>query len=212
MTASALLATLFLLLAAKVDTGAHTGPACHVDPCQSSATTPGGTLLACPAGDGPTLFDIGATIDVTVLGCTGDPVQGIPGADLWIIPQDYPGGGYSLCDGSRSSDADYATDNDGHTTMSGAVAAGGYFGSAVYVVVEGSIVDGPACPHPEPLALTVVSPDMNADGTVDILDFGLFGNYYASGTDPRADFNGDGQLDSLDFSDFGNHYGHACTQ
>ena len=104
-------------------------------PCESSATSAGGVLMVCPAGDGPTLSDIGATISVTLLYCTlVEPIVGVPPQDLWIQSKAHPDP--RLCGGAGSSNADLVTDVNGQTTMSGSIAAGGYFGDGVYVVLR----------------------------------------------------------------------------
>lgn len=183
--------------------------ACHIGECESSVQCAPGVLLACPAGDGPTLAGVGSTIYITVRDCVGHPVASIPGADFWIIGQD--GAEWGLCNGSLSSSADHATLADGTATMSLAVAAGGYFGASVYVVAQGIILHGPQSLCDEPLPLAVVSPDINADGAVNNIDIGPFAVVYlGGGTDPRMDFNGDGRVTNVDFTLFGIHYMHAC--
>jgi hypothetical protein len=47
-------------------------------------------------------------------------------------------------------------------------------------------------PEPAP------SPDLNGDGTVDLLDFHLLRQAFGS-SNPAADLNGDGTVDLLDF-------------
>lgn len=60
--------------------------------------------------------------------------------------------------------------------------------------------------------------DLDADGVVDLGDFGAFGDAFGTsfgddGYDPRADFNGDGDVDLGDFGTFGNQFGRTgCTE
>lgn len=185
-------------------------------PCESSATSAGGVLLVCPAGDGPTLSDIGATISVTILWCTlAEPLADLPPQDVWIMSKILYDS--RLCSGYRSSDADGLTDINGQTTVSGSIAAGGYFGDGVYVVALGGFIQlgesqsGEPCDNPLPLIL--VSPDINGDLVVESADFALFAAEFLNGggtPDPRMDFNGDGLVESVDFALFALHFNHQC--
>ena len=49
--------------------------------------------------------------------------------------------------------------------------------------------------------------DLNINGMVDFLDFGMFTDDYYSGC-LRSDFNWDGIVNMLDFYMFANHWGH----
>ena len=117
------IACVVVLLSNAESVGATEG--CLIDACCSPVITDGGVLLVCPAGDGPTLASIGATVSVTVLLCLecGTPIPWIPAEDFWIVPHN--SASLALCNGYRSSDADAASDENGYTTMSGSVAAGG---------------------------------------------------------------------------------------
>lgn len=183
-------------------------------PCASSATTAGGVLLVCPHGDGPTLADIGATIDITVMTGPWDepfpyPSHAIPPTDIWVSPV----GDYSypyLCNGSYSINADDWLDENGRGTISGSIAASGYSSDPVYVMALGQAIQGhDDCDNPIPLVL--VSPDINGDFVVDMGDFTLFSEALGSGNyDPRMDYNGDNVLDVGDFRMFADHYFHRC--
>jgi hypothetical protein len=180
-----------------------------ISPCLSTASSAGGVLLVCPAGDGPTLAEVGATISVTVMDPSGNPVPYVYPGDFWIDGTPF---GTRTCRGSYSSAADGYPDASGYTTMSGSIAAGGYC-VGVYVIAEGIAIQYGDCDNPLPV--TLVSPDINNDQVVDSEDFALFAVAYEGGgttVDPRMDFNGDGTIDSLDFTMFGNHYLHVCSQ
>ena len=182
-------------------------------PCESSATSAGGVLLVCPGSDGPTLSDIGATISVTILWCTqAEPLADLPPQDFWIMGSTYPDP--RLCgNGPGSASADAPTNVNGQTTISGSIAAGGYFGDGVYVFAGGAIIQlGDTCDNPLPLVL--VSPDINGDLVVESADFALFAAEFSSGGgagDPRMDFNGDGLVESVDFALFAQHFSHECS-
>lgn len=185
-----------------------------INQCASSATTAGGVLMVCPKGDGPTLADIGATIDFTVMVGSGEylepyPSHAIPPSDIWVSSIDNTRS--FLCRGSYSVDADDWLDENGHGTISGSIAAGGY-SDRVYVIAVGMAIQGlEECDNPIPLVF--VSPDINGDFTVDIGDFTLFASVVRSGGyDPRMDYNGDGAVNMGDFSLFADHYFHRCEQ
>ncbi|MCX5800865.1 MAG: T9SS type A sorting domain-containing protein, partial [Candidatus Eisenbacteria bacterium] len=55
-----------------------------------------------------------------------------------------------------------------------------------------------------------LSPDLNADGTVDALDAAILSSDISTSA-CRSDFNCDGLVDSLDSAIFGCHVGHTCT-
>lgn len=198
-----------------VHAGLNPARACTVPlNCESSAETAGGVLLVCPAGDGPTLESIGATIHITLLYCLPPmPLVWMPPQDIWIQTPVYPWDDrFCVGNGSAAVNADAPSDANGQTTISGAIAACGYFDDPLYVFAGGVLLESDAtCDNPLPLIL--VSPDINADHVVDIVDFSLFGGVFsAGGTDPHMDFNGDGLVDLIDVSLFGQHFTHTCGQ
>ena len=163
----------------------------------------------CPAGDGPALADIGAVIEVIVLDSSGSPVPGMRAEDFWIQRLTPPN---TLCGASQSSAADGPTNVDGRTTMSGSVAAGGFFDNDAYAIAAGFAVQAlPECDLPLPLVF--VSPDMNGDLAVDLNDLAIFAasfppNDYAK----QADLNGDGVIALVDVALLAKHWGHSCGQ
>jgi len=168
----------------------------------STVSTQGGVLLACPSGDGPRLEDIGGTVSITVRSmCPGWPgplpIAGIPATDIWLWSD-----GLVLCGGSSSSNADGPTDSEGQTTISGPVASGGYAGT-IHVVVMGILLG-------ELPTLTIVSPDIDGDLQVDLVDLAAFAVAYTGAFDPRADMDGNGLLDLRDLSLFAAHWQHVC--
>lgn len=199
--------------------GAWTGTSSGQIVCNTYGTldSAGGTLLMCPAGDGPTLGDIGAEISIHVHNRDGVPLAGVPAEYIWAI------GGTDnivLCGGYASSNADEDTDENGNTTMSGPIAAGGH-DDQIIMVIESSILaaegyeGGTYCSPIVYADVALRSPDMNGDLSVDNLDFTAFANAYESSEgdpeyDPAADLNNDGRINNVDFSLFGNHWQHAC--
>ena len=182
-----------------------------VDPCNSTAAGAGCCYLICPQGDGTRFDDIpecNAIISLTARDNTGAPIPGIIAADIWL---DGCSGTLCLCGGSGSINADSATSAfpavAGNTTISGDLAAGGCDLLGFVVVIQGVVV---GCP-PTCLPYTVVSPDMNCDLIIDIIDLAMFAAAYPPNPyNACADFNCDGIIDIVDFAIFGVHYLHAC--
>ncbi|UCG52792.1 MAG: hypothetical protein JSW58_04360 [Candidatus Latescibacterota bacterium] len=174
-----------------------------VDPCNSTASSPGGCVMVCPAGDGENLSDDGATITVTVNDGVGNPIAYIPASDFWLIGC---ADGLVLCGGSASSNADGPTDDNGITTISGTIAAGGYDGG-LEVVVQGVLIGCPVICLP----ITVPSVDISGDLAVTLIDFAMFAQSYPPQPyDPSCDFNCDGLVDLVDFSKFAFHFYDPC--
>jgi len=181
--------------------GAGTVNSGIVDPANSSASSAGGCLLACPQGDGPTLASAGATISVTVNDNTNTPIPGIPAADFWLVGC---ADALSLCGGSGSINAAAASDALGQTTITGSLAAGGC-DTGVKVVVQGALIN--TC-----LAVMTVSPDRNGDGTVQLIDFTSLTPVFNTSPpgDVCFDLNCDNAINLVDFSLFTDHWQHAC--
>jgi hypothetical protein len=198
------------VMPASVDT-ANSG---IVDPCSSTATGAGCCYLVCPQGDG-TRFDdpvfCGAIIHIRARDGVGLPIPGIPPQDIWLIGCNDQ---LCLCGGSGSINADSVTNWDGRTTISGDMAAGGCDIDGLAVVVQSTVIDDPGtlCTTILCLPYPTVSPDINCDLIVDIIDFSLFAAAYGPPPtyDECLDYNCDGFLDIVDFSLFAQHYLHAC--
>jgi hypothetical protein len=181
-----------------------------IDPCLSTATSAGGCVMVCPAGDGDQMSDQGATISITIVDGSSVAIEGIPATDFYVIDCD-PVNDMTLCGGASSSNATAATDVNGQTTMEGDIAAGGC-ADGVAVVVQGFVIqDSPACTVPTCLSILIRSPDMNGDLVVNLADFSAFGLAYPPNAYNKcADFNCDASVNLQDFSTFGLHYQHSC--
>lgn len=172
--------------------------------CQAAGPSGTPTVLVCPQGDGPSLADAGAVITLVYTDTEGTPVPGLGPATL----VGGCSGGIALCGPHLTSDG--VTDATGTTTVSGVIAAGGRD-----VEIQWSVGN-----IPEPLCLlqfavvNLVSPDINGDLAVDVVDFSIFANGYSSppkAYDARLDYNGDAAVDLLDFALFAQHFGHRCA-
>ncbi len=170
------------------------------DDTLSTATSAGGTVLVTPAGLGKTLAEKGATISVTVLDVNGNAIAGYPFQDIWV--DDTGDGSISLCKGG--SVADFNTDAAGATTISGAIAGGGFTQAGVQVYLAGTPLAGPA------LAIDMNSPDMNGDLEVNLIDIGIFGADFGGAYNFRSDLVPDGVINLSDVGEFGVHLFEVC--
>ena len=183
-----------------------------VDPCRSTAQGVGCCYLVCPQGDGTRFDDPGCNAIITIVARDpgGAPISGIPPSDIWLIGCN---GLLCLCGGSGAINADSATNSNGETTISGEMAAGGCDFDGFAVVIQGWVLNDPAPPCVTRLCLPyiVVSPDLNCDLVVDIIDLASFAaKYQVPACDPCIDYNYDGLCDLIDFSLFARHYLHIC--
>lgn len=177
------------------------------DADNSTASSAGGQLMICPAGDGTTLAADGATISVTVRDGNNAPIANYPGQDVW--PDDAGTGDINLCQGGATADAN--TDAGGNTTISGTFAGGGWTQSGLSVYISGIAITTAGVP--DVYAIDVNSPDINGDRQVSLPDVGIFaGDLLAyqfrsdlvpNDPDPPA-------IDLSDVGRFAAHIGHVC--
>ncbi|NIO00753.1 MAG: hypothetical protein GTO42_01220 [Candidatus Latescibacteria bacterium] len=167
--------------------------------CLQSLPPGNHVVLICPQGDGPTLAEAGAIITLTYQD---------------IVKPERPfstggcNGGIVWCGGPLRADS--FTGDNGQTTVSGPMAGGGYDTEIVWYLVH--LVNQDCMMSYVPLVL--VSPDINADLAVDLVDFSIFAAGFPSPSkpyDPRLDFDGDGSVDIVDFSLFAQHWLHRCS-
>jgi hypothetical protein len=202
-----ILAVVVCLQGAPMDNGAKAGIDCI---CLSYVSTAGGCYMACPQGDADRLDANGATITVTVLDCGEIGIPGIPATDIWLMGCHSPG--LVLCGGGDAINADSATNANGKTTISGWLSAGGCDSIGVYVLVQGVVIEDATC-NPDCLPIITVSPDINGDLVVDLIDLSEFSKSYTSPPHQYLyckDYNCDGVIDLIDFALFSQHYLHVC--
>ncbi len=152
------------------------------------------------------------------------PIPGIPWTDYWLNACN-PAMNLWLC--VEPLVADSLTGEDGRTTFTGAIKAGGCIPSGgVYIAVQGHVVlVAPYCVEPLCLNIVIKGPDLTGpgghpDGVVDLADFTPFGTSYNTmppGPYPPGkafndccDFNDDGVCNLSDFSMFREHFQHMC--
>lgn len=170
---------------------------------QSTATSAGGILVSCPAGDGETLASRGATVTVTLrsslCGGVGVPVVNFPREDVWL--QGAVPGAIQLCAGGIIADA--PSNAAGIMTISGAIAGGGWSEAGMVVVVLGQLL-------PEALYIRVHSPDITGDRNVNLADVGPFSADLAAQSGFRSDFFPDDIVNLADVGIFSAHMSHVC--
>ena len=165
-----------------------------------------GHLVVTPGGSAASLADRGMTIEIWLRDQFDSPVPQYPREDIWL--DDSGTGDIVVCPGGSLVDAD--TDAEGHTMISGAIAAGGWSQRGPAVYASGiPIYQTPSEGDYILYSITVNSPDINGDLEVGIADITLFVNdlqNYAF----RSDFNNDGEVDLSDITTFTNHIGESC--
>jgi len=167
------------------------------------------TLLVFPSGEGPSFAEarlpdgtfVDGTIVLYVLDGNSDPVANYPREDLWLASADH---GMVPCIAGTIADAH--TDSDGMTYWSASLRAGGWSEALMQVLINGDALwTGPGLP------LKINSPDITADGVVNLADVGTFsGDYHGGSYLFRSDFNNDGSLSLSDVSLLATAIGVGC--
>lgn len=178
-------------------------------PCQSTVTGEGlpAAIAICPAGDGQTLAEVGARIDLIGVDGQGIPVPGVDPRDIWLMGC----GGGDPCLWAGMSIGDGPTDENGETSLSGTVAAGGMYSGVSVFAYDIVMVSSPDCSEAICLPVELRSADINNDMIVDIIDLSILGAAFTTGPyNPAADFTFDGVVDLEDLTFLGEHFGHSC--
>jgi hypothetical protein len=170
----------------------------------SSAESAGGTILVTPGGLGNTLASQGATITVIVKDVNDVAISAYPFQDIWV--DDIGNGDISLCQGGSVADAN--TDAAGSTTISGAIAGGGWTQSGLQVYLAGTPVIGGSTSGI--LAIEVNSCDIGGDLVVNLVDIGDFATDFGGAYAFRSDFQADGVINLADVGELGIHNGEVC--
>lgn len=192
-------------------------------PYVQSISTPGmvqetASLFVLPDGSGPPLTEaqvlgVGTTIDATITIVLTDgygySIVGFPSEDVWLdtaneLQHFCPGGG----------NPDGVSSNNGTMTFSSSLAGGGSFEGPVYVWVNGTPALDPLF-HPNhieqpPVPIHFNSADISGDGTVDLIDVGLFATDFFNDYQYRSDFFSDGVLNLADVGRMATGLGTSC--
>lgn len=171
------------------------------DLSHSYATSNAGCIMITPEGTGPTLASRNLTVTVGLRDALDLPIPNYPFQDIWLHNE--VADELYMCQNGSLADAN--TDANGETTISGALAGGGSTQLGMRVYVAGMpIGDGP-------LAIEVVSPDLNADLFVNMADLGTFATLYLTPEyDLPADLSCDGLEDLRDIAAFAAHLIDTC--
>jgi hypothetical protein len=179
------------------------------------------TILMVPDGSGPPLTAardaqgnlVNATIRVQFVDDFWNPVAGVPRDEvsLWFEWSTGPAKGCDMGNGHLGLFADGPTDGDGWATFSLPLEGGGWNAGPCWIWVNsgGPAMDPDFNVHP-PLSLRVVSPDLDGDRVVDLVDIGLFAMDYLGGYALRSDLHADGVLNLLDIAIMVQHLGAVC--
>lgn len=144
-----------------------------VDPANSWATinNPPAVILTAPGGAESFVFPNNHLIDVYVNDAGYNPVE-IVAADIWLEND-----GTEPCPGGWTADSSTYAPDPGHTTFSYAPRGGVGFGDlcrieGTRVIAVGHVIED------FDVDLRFVSPDLNGDGSVGLVDFSLFATSY----------------------------------
>lgn len=167
------------------------------------------TLLVVPDGGGNPFTEardeagnpVDATISMYLRDGAGSAIANFPWEDIWLQVDD---GGMVACRWGINPDNN--TDQTGMTLWVFPAAASGYSESVVWVMVNGS-----ALTSNNGLPLSFNSPDIDANGLVNLADIAILaGDFYSGQTPFRSDFFRDGVLNLADIHLFAVHFGAAC--
>jgi hypothetical protein len=148
---------------------------------------------------------VDATITLTLLDGGGIVVQNFAAEDMWLESTD-PGEEFSFAPCIGGTVADFNSDILGETTWAAPLRAGGASQQLTFVVINGAALTSNAG-----LALNHMSADINADGSVNLLDIPKFAGDLSSGVHPfRSDFNVDAAVNLLDVVLLAEGLGAAC--
>ncbi len=140
-----------------------------------------------------------ASITMIVEDAFGAVVANFPAEDMWLESND---GGMAPCVGGTSADQD--TDATGFTQWVNPLNAGGNSEAVCVVFVNGQALNG------VPFTLAFNSADMNGDGSVNLVDVGLFSGAFFGAYDFAADFYADGALNLVDVGRLAQGLGGSC--
>jgi len=178
---------LFLMTPVAAQTGV--GLTCYDCPCPVSTTGGGGVLLITPEGNGDNLEATGMEIRLSIIDCNGDPVAGFPFNDLWLQPSS-PNVSFVTRFFAAAN-----TNVDGETYWSGRIAGGGWMDTSGADRTRISLAGVEILPD---LDLSFVSPDLNGDLKVDIVDVATFALDWNTGWTFRSDLTADGVINLAD--------------
>ncbi len=191
---------------------------------QAGLSCPSMRITICPRGDfEPIRNGCGGSSDyiwVEARDCANQPIAGIPWTDYWIGACDVA---QTLFYCAEPIAADSLTGENGRTTFSGIIRAGGcVLSGGIWVAIQGMVIKGPYpnCVNSVCLPIIIKGPDLTGaggapDGIVNLSDLVPFGSSYnknlgQAGYNACCDYNDDDRCNLSDFAFFGSHYQHRC--
>lgn len=167
-----------------------------------TASSAGGTLYICPAGDAESLGSVGAGVTVVVRDVNSVPIANFPFQDIWL--KSSVAGQMNLCQGGLTADAN--TDATGTTQMTGVPSGGGCTQGPMQVVLSGV-----ALPAGQNLNIRMNSPDITGDLNTNLADVGPFSAALNGAYNFCADYFDNGVINLADVGIFSTHLGHICN-
>ena len=152
-----------------------------------------------------------ATISMTVLDGNGDPVLNFPALDMWL---ETTNGGLVPCSGGTAADQN-SHNVTGFTLWAQPLLAGGADGGTGSGVVTTVYISGAPLVGSD-MALWHNSPDINADGLVNVTDVQVFAvDYFAYAADTgdyefKSDLEFDNAVNVSDIVPLAQGQGHNC--
>lgn len=177
-------------------TMAHQGPGPLI-----LLTTPdgtGGDLSTARTGTG---IPADATITLVLLDSAGFPIPNFPWQDIWIQKSTNP---ITFCN-SNYWHPESNTDANGMTRWVLGPAVKGFHQGPIRVFINGQGLFSPR------VDLSLVNPDINGDGVVNLGDVVLFAVDFHSGYQFRSDLHPDGVINLSDVIPLANGMGSRCN-
>jgi len=160
--------------------------------CPGAISPPNAVVLMCPKGDTENLSELGVIVTLPF----GAPV---PEGSIYAMEAC---GNIAFC---VPPQVDGPPDSSGTATFSGALIGGGQTDKWLWA---SGMMPEPPCIVVE-INVRLVSPDINGDLKVNLLDFALFAMAWPPAAyDYRFDFNGDSMIGLVDLALMAGHFGH----
>jgi hypothetical protein len=172
------------------------------------------SLCVVPDGSGDPLSNaqlfggqtVDATVTVRLVDGIGAPIANFPFQDLWLTGESAT---EFACAGPGFL-ADANTNADGLTVFAQAPYGGGWSEGPIWVYLIGDRGQDPITGEHPPLAMRWNSPDLNADGVVNMIDLVEFAGDYFGPYAYRSDFVWDGTINLTDVVRFVEALGAGC--
>ncbi len=209
--------TLTILLACVAGAALADVPDLNLSSASIDPAAEGASIWNLPSGDGagfdeavqPGSVVVDATITLTLVNSSGDPIFDYPAEDMWLITS-APGADFgTLVFCTDGTVADSNTDVLGQTLWLEALRAGGYtIGEMVQIMIAGA-------PLPGGINLVFNSADINGDLTVNLSDIVAFtqllGGDFTTNPLFAGDFNNDGVINLSDIVRMTQGIGTNCN-